>query len=512
MSNLSLSRFIPDVLKKLLNFGNDTFTVSTILPPELLDRIIDHIYDDKPTLLALGLVSQQTLVRSRAHLFSKLEFSYNENLFDTLVAQQNLARTRYLPTKLKLNESDRQFDAFLTLLEAPWTTFTFALEFLHIKDLFHATRRYKYRPNRNIPHIAARLPNLKSLWLTSIAWPCIPPHIRDFFFQLNITDLQLDCIGFVPTYPNDFIELFSRLQLSVETLTLYNIQLDEIPDLSQQSSIFHRHFCFKSLDSHSLVLLKDVWDPSVAKHLDIAVESFHLRLVSLTRRDRESYTPFISRFLHHFGQSVHRLFINLSEPYPSLGKPVPVSIISIRDTFSLEALPYYESVNLSQCVNLRVVHIETITLDQLSPTLPIMRRLLSVLPSNSAEEIVLTFKLPKGEEVAQLECFFWLELVASMQKTFSMLKRIVIHVGSWQGEDFHPFIEAWRQAGLKELEQEGLVSLDMIPWSTTFGSVSLLLFLARRDAMFNSTVFHSIHGESLQEACTHVKGAASTLV
>ena len=312
----SLRRFIPDVLKKLLAFDHHP----SILPLELLDQIIDHLYDDKPTLLTLGLVSKQTLVRSRGHLFSKLEFSCH-NYFDTLVTKQNFFRT----TKLKCNDGNRQFDAFLSLLEAPWTTFTFTVEFLHINNLFwHPTTGYRYCPNRNIPRIAARLPNLKSLWLTSIAWICVPPHIQEFFFQLNVADLQLDCIEFEPTYPNDFVELFSRFQSSVKTLTLYNIVLDDIPDLSKQHSIFHRRFRFKSLDSHSLVFFVDVWDPSVTNDLDIAVESFHLRLDSLTQRERELYTPFISRFLQCFGQSVHRLFINISGPYLCLGKPIQV--------------------------------------------------------------------------------------------------------------------------------------------------------------------------------------------
>ena len=77
-----------------------------------------------------------------------------------------------------------------------------------------------------------------------------------------------------------------------------------------------------------------------------------------------------------------------------------------------------------------------------------MCTLLPVLPSNSAEEIVFKFQLPKGEEVAQLE---WLGLVAaSVQKTFPMLKRIAIRVGFRQGQDFHPYIKVWRQAGLFE--------------------------------------------------------------
>ena len=133
-------------------------------------------------------------------------------------------------------------------------------------------------------------------------------------------------------------------------------------------------------------------------------------------------------------------------------------------------------MDLSQCVNVRVVHIGIITLDQPSPTLRIMHTSLSALPSNSVEEIVLTFKPPTAEEVAQLEHSFWSELVASVQKRFPMLKRIAIRMGFfrngssfWSGNDFHSYIEAWR----KQLEQEALVSLDMIPWGTGLPAVSL---------------------------------------
>ena len=133
-------------------------------------------------------------------------------------------------------------------------------------------------------------------------------------------------------------------------------------------------------------------------------------------------------------------------------------------------------MDLSQCVNVRVVHIGTIVLDQSSPTLRTMHMLLSALPSNSVEEIVLMFIPIKPEQVAQLEHFFWLELVASVQKRFPMLKRITIRVGFfrnsssfWPGNDPHSYIEAWR----KQLEQEALVSLDLIPWGTHRASVSL---------------------------------------
>ena len=281
--------------------SDDNNTAVGVFAPELLDRIIDHLHNiyDRRTLLRLGLTSRQTLIRSRFHLFSKLEFNPSIN-------------------------GDRQFDMFLTLLEAPWTSFTNAVESLHIKELFHG-RGYKHLPNKNLARILASLPNLKTLRLMSISWLYIPPHIREFFLQTNIVDLQLDSVEFTTYRPEkiDIVELFVRLQPSIKSITLYNLQFyhDPIPNLSQYSSTFRRRpVHLKLLDTCSLLAFKDVWDPLHANDLDITVESFHVRLIPLTTKDRAAYTPFFSRFLRQVGPSLHHIFIKLSDPYPDTRK------------------------------------------------------------------------------------------------------------------------------------------------------------------------------------------------
>ncbi|KAF8960896.1 hypothetical protein BDZ97DRAFT_1274992 [Flammula alnicola] len=298
LSRRLTGRILPTSPELLSISGDDNNTAIGVFAPELLDRIIDHLHNDRPTLLRLGLTSRQTLIRSRLHLFSELEFN---------------------------KDGDRQFDMFLALLEAPWTSFANAVESLHVKELFRP-RGYKHLPNKNLPRILANLPNLKTLLLTSISWPYIPPHIRDLFFQTNIADLQLDSVEFATyTYRPaqiDIVELFVRLQPSLKSITLYNLQFDDeaIPNLSQHSSTFRRRIHLTSLDTCSLLLLKDVWDPLRANDLDITVESFHVRLVPMTRSNREAYTPFFSRFLRQVGPSVHHIFIKLSDPYLDTGK------------------------------------------------------------------------------------------------------------------------------------------------------------------------------------------------
>ena len=118
----------------------------------------------------------------------------------------------------------------------------------------------------------------------------------------------------------DLVNLFCRLQPSLDSLSMYDLQFGQRHDLSGDLSTFERHFHFKTFDSISLIPFKDVWDPATTKDLDLTVESFHLRLNSLSSVERKSYAPFISRFLHHIGPSLRRLIINISCPFFSSGK------------------------------------------------------------------------------------------------------------------------------------------------------------------------------------------------
>jgi hypothetical protein len=303
MFNLPLSQrlagsILPISPEPLSISGDDSNTAIGVFAPELLDQITDHLHNDRRTLLCLGLTSRQTLIRSRFHLFSELEFNPH-------------------------NGGDKKFDMFFALLEAPWTSFTNVVESLHVRELFHA--RYYHLPN-DFPRILANFTNLKTLRLTSIYWPFIPPHIREFFLRTNIVDLQLDSVDFTNRPEKiDIVEIFVRLQPSIKSITLYNLHFYgdvPIPDLSQHASIFRRPIHLTSLDTCSLLMFKDVWDPLHANDLDITVESFHVRLIPLARRDRVAYTPFFSRFLRQVGPSLQHIFIKLSDPYPDTRKQI----------------------------------------------------------------------------------------------------------------------------------------------------------------------------------------------
>ncbi|KAF8333292.1 hypothetical protein F5887DRAFT_1286413, partial [Amanita rubescens] len=254
-----------------------------LFPPEILDEIID-LLDETSTLLSFGLVCRRTLVKSRCCLFSTLEFTKNKS-----------------------------FDQFLHLAGAPWTSFTSAVEEIHLLDLFHY--RYPYRDDIDPTQVASNLRNVKSLSILlhsnwKIGWRLVPLPVLDVIFQLDIHDLQLDGIGLWKT--EDIVMLFSRLPPSVKTLALRKMRSHEMPDLSRHLSIFRRPLQFRMFDNVSLALFKDVLDPLVNPSLDVSVQAFHIRPPALPAA--EACNPLTWRFLHHVGHCIEQLLITFDKP------------------------------------------------------------------------------------------------------------------------------------------------------------------------------------------------------
>ena len=61
----------------------------------------------------------------------------------------------------------------------------------------------------------------------------------------------------------DFVNFFVKLQPSVRSISLYDLQLDDdkLPDLSVNLTVLRRPINVEKLDTNSPLLLKDVWDP-----------------------------------------------------------------------------------------------------------------------------------------------------------------------------------------------------------------------------------------------------------
>lgn len=291
MSPASLSRLFEKVAF-LWNNGSDGTTSTVRIPPELLDKVVDYLHDDRQALLALSLVSKKTtLTRSRGHLFSTIVFT-----------------------------TDSQFDNFLLLLDRPWTSFTFSVQTLHLKDLFHTTRNYRYRSlsSQSIERVISHLSNVEGVWLTSISWRVIPSHIRDILFHcLQITDLQLDRVEFYGD--EEPCEFFSILAPKPNgSISFYDILSDDAMEFSPTPSIFQQPLHIKSLDTNALV--RFLGGNLLNSCPRLTVDSLHLRLPSLTSMERNNHIRFISNFIQHVGPSLQRLFVELSLPFYKSGR------------------------------------------------------------------------------------------------------------------------------------------------------------------------------------------------
>ena len=122
----------------------------------------------------------------------------------------------------------------------------------------------------------------------------------------------------------DFVNFFVKLQPSVRSISLYDLQLDDdkFLDLSVNLTVLRHPINVEKLDTNYPLLLKDVWDPLLCSELDITVDSFnlYLRLANVSREGRETYSLIFSKFLKHVGPSIYHLFIKLTEGYCGYGK------------------------------------------------------------------------------------------------------------------------------------------------------------------------------------------------
>ncbi|KAM6499674.1 hypothetical protein JOM56_005182 [Amanita muscaria] len=252
-----------------------------IVPPEIIDNIIDALYNDQAALLSLGLVCHQTLSRSRHHLFSTLD----------------------------LGDDDIHFEKFLNVLDVLWTSFTRAVKRIRLQGLFNRGH-YKHHTGCDISRIAENLRSVRSVWLMpsyawTIGWECVPLHVLELIFRLDIRDLQFYSITF--DGPQHIVDLFNRLQRTpgVENLVMYNFKGKKIPKDLNDLSMFGRSFRFSLLDSCSLQMWQHIWEPLIlTQEIDIRVEAFHVRSLSSLEGH---HVVLLSEFLRSVGPSIQRL-------------------------------------------------------------------------------------------------------------------------------------------------------------------------------------------------------------
>ncbi|KAM6489719.1 hypothetical protein JOM56_014742 [Amanita muscaria] len=217
---------------------------SIVFSPEIICEIISHLREDKKTLLALGLVSKQTLYESRHHLFSIVHFSAPR---DDSYVWEDLHR-------------------FLRLVDVAWTSFTHTTQCISLQNLndrpAHDDGTGRYIP---VARIRINLHKVKSLRLSNVKWSYTPSYILALVLQFPIEHLSLFWCD-----ASNISNLLSGLAPSLKTLDMTGMTFATIPE---DPYISHRSSRFRS---RSLFLLKVAREPSICRDLDIKVKTFRL--------------------------------------------------------------------------------------------------------------------------------------------------------------------------------------------------------------------------------------------
>ena len=132
--------------------------MSSSLPPEILDLIIDHLHDEPTALKACCLVSKSWIQRSRTHLFASVEFCppappielWKKTFPDPPSSPAHHARRLYIHDIKGVTAAD-----------ADWIRPFHNIVHLHLKSRGWVGRRASHAPFRGFS------PTLRSLRLTS---------------------------------------------------------------------------------------------------------------------------------------------------------------------------------------------------------------------------------------------------------------------------------------------------------------------------------------------------------
>ncbi|KAF8341773.1 hypothetical protein F5887DRAFT_1160047 [Amanita rubescens] len=409
-------------------------------PLELLDEFIDQL-DETSALFSFGLVSKRALVKTRRRLFSTLGFMLDED-----------------------------FDRFLDLAGAPWTSFTSAVQQIHLQDLFLLD--YTYGNARDPKTVASNLRNVKTLSIflhspSNYGWRRVPCSVLDVISKLEIHNLQLEGVDMEKT--GDMVMLFGRLSPTLKTLAFRGLTLKiEDSDLSRSHlSIFRRPLHFRILDNISLACLKDVLDPLANPGLDVTVHTFHIRSLS-----SPADNPLTWRFLEHIGHGVKQLVVAFAGPY------------GFTPLDARESMKYLEPNQVVQLINLRSLFIGFCGFRMDVPLLvSAMWKMLSALPSpNLLEELKFKFTLWDTPSIDDHLCmcdlgFFespnCLDKFRSMFPNLTLIK-IILNIRKPEKTDV--FFEKLRRRvkGLRKLEEIGIVKLATFDMELHVGCHSVL--------------------------------------
>jgi hypothetical protein len=317
----ALTRIIPVPLL-------DRSSTSPSLAPGILDLIIDCCADwsgdwhqsrmREQTLLALGLVSRQTLTRSRMHLFSTIIFSDSS--------------------------CDERFDKFLSLLhlqnDSGWSSLTNAVQDIHLIGLFDRPSWFNGPPGPQHPiqtladpsiNLVPRLISLKSIKFNRIRWKYVPVQLR--YLLSNHPGLETVHLDKIFLWEDDIAQEFiSQIPWPVPNIVLFNafhpskmtVTNSSLDALRRESLSSSQSLRFKAIDSISLCALRNFTTHILDVEKPLAIDSLHISLVN--RECHADNIASVSKAIAHAAASINHIHIEFFSLIPAHSRDIGVFV------------------------------------------------------------------------------------------------------------------------------------------------------------------------------------------
>jgi len=335
--------------------------MASVLPPEVIDLIIDFLHDDKPSLAACTLISKDFLPSTRFHLFSEVP----------------VQPRHMLPLLELLASPSNQIAPFVQ-----------RLLFDNLgKLLFYNGITEVERCIRLLPLLTSRLPHVKSLRFSNFDLEHIPEDIRRNLFSSfpDFKDLDLYSLHFYRF--SEFLDLVCAFpfleKISLKWVT-WTYNGHHLAPITPRGSPLIR-WNLSRYSGQSLIdlggWLLDQDPPPLLQSLHYGASSAH-------------ENNCIRQLLRHSGGSLEHLYISF---------PISLDFNALRDILK-------DFIDLTECKNLRSLHFKQILLwpasrdDVTSAIRTCIYKLLSQLTSQHIRE--LSFEFIIDPTPVQSECSF----------------------------------------------------------------------------------------------------------
>ncbi|KAK0446142.1 hypothetical protein EV421DRAFT_1792681 [Armillaria borealis] len=353
-----------------------------MIPPELIDFIIDLLHDDLSSLSTCALVCSQWLARSRFNGFATVQ------LWPWRASQ------------------------FFHLLDAPECTFASYISRIEFDG--NATRSSM----ANIPFDRVlkfssftRVSNVRVIRLANVDWTAYPIPDQNHIISL--------------------LGQFTRLeQLELDSLVSHDLRtivqiLCRFPALQH----FSAHLRFSKYLEHAVQSAEQLHIPSGLKTVELnadegipvflaclgAARSLDVRTVRL-RNITFDDLPYVRRALDTLGTNLRHFLLSFSRHQK---KPIPAADVST-------------ALHLSCQTDLRTLHVENIDLTCNEECIMrlVLPDLLSTITSNVIEDVTLSLRIHSVDDLAVMP---WLELEKAFL-THSSLRKVVMDVSFDTGD------------------------------------------------------------------------------